>query len=253
MKKRYVRSPEMVKLSVNINKIATLRNSRGANNPDLVKTALDIESFGAHGITVHPRPDGRHIRTSDVYELKKSIKTEFNIEGYPTPEYIKMVNEIKPAQATLVPDPPEALTSDAGWLVVKNRAFLKTVMDELKHSGARVSLFVDPETVTVEDLQVFRQMGGHRIELYTKKYADFFPTLECDRVLKSYQKTAKEASHAGLGVNAGHDLDLKNLNYLVQNVPELMEVSIGHALICDALYMGLKETVGRYLQALKAD
>lgn len=236
----------MVKLSVNINKIATLRNARGGNNPNVVNTALDIESFGADGITVHPRPDGRHIRTDDVYELKKNIKVELNIEGYPSMEFIKLVNEIRPAQATLVPDPPEVLTSDAGWAVNQNGSFLRPVVGSLKESGTRISLFVDPYSISREELEFLKNIGVERIELYTKKYADDYPTERRLSTLEVYKKTASEAKILGLGINAGHDLDLDNLGYLVKNIPEILEVSIGHALICDALKYGLEETIHKY-------
>ncbi len=240
----------MVKLSVNINKIATLRNARGENNPDVVQAALAIESFGAHGITVHPRPDGRHIRFEDVYSLKKNIKTEFNIEGYPSQEYIDLVNEVQPTQATLVPDAPGVLTSDAGWLICKNLDFLKEVVGQLKFSGARISIFIDPKTVSEKDLITARDIGVDRIELYTKVYADEFAKGNREAIVP-YQKTASLAHAVGLGVNAGHDLNLENLNFFVRQVPELAEVSIGHALICDALYFGLEQTVQKYLEKLK--
>jgi len=251
VKKRYAKRPSMVKLSVNINKIATLRNARGETNPNVLKAALDIESYGADGITVHPRPDGRHIRFSDVFDLKKNIKVELNIEGYPSHEYIKLVSEIKPAQATLVPDPPEALTSDAGWNVKKNEAFLSAAVQKLKPSGARISLFIDPLNVSTQELAIIKSLGIERIELYTKLYADVFHSKKLQETLEFYKKVAREAEKVGLGVNAGHDLDLKNLGYLVRNIPELLEVSIGHALICDALNFGLKDTVQKYLLAAK--
>ncbi len=241
----------MTKLSVNINKIATLRNARGENNPNVLQTALDIISFGADGITVHPRPDGRHIRLSDVYDLKKKINVELNIEGYPSNEYLELVNQVKPAQATLVPDPPEALTSDAGWNVKKNEGFLETVVRSLQPSGARISLFVDPLTVSSLELAQIKALGVSRIELYTKKYADDFHSVNRIETLEPYKKVAKEATKLGLGINAGHDLDLKNLGFLVKNIPEILEVSIGHALICDALYFGLKDTVQKYKKALR--
>ncbi len=241
----------MVKLSVNINKIATLRNARGENNPDVLKAALDIENFGAHGITVHPRPDGRHIRFEDVYILKKNIRTEFNIEGYPSREYIDLVNEVRPTQATLVPDAPGVLTSDAGWEVNQHHDTLSTVVRELKNSGARVSLFVDPKTTTLADLQTAKDLGVNRIELYTKAFADDFAKGRGESAIASYRKTAEAAIQVGLGINAGHDLNLENLNFFARHIPGLKEVSIGHALICDALYFGLEQTVQKYLEKLR--
>lgn len=241
----------MVKLSVNINKIATLRNARGEDNPNVLKAALDIESYGANGITVHPRPDQRHIRYDDVYGLKKRLQVELNVEGYPNKEYIHLIKEVKPAQATLVPDAPGVITSDAGWEISKHRSLLKEVIAELKKTGTRVSLFVDPQTSNLKELALARELGADRIELYTKKYADEFAKKNGEAAIVPYQKTAKFAVEAGLEVNAGHDLDLKNLNFFAKNIPRLAEVSIGHALICDALYMGLKQTVERYLEQVK--
>jgi pyridoxine 5-phosphate synthase len=237
----------MTKLSINVNKIATLRNARGANNPDLVQVALDCERFGAQGITVHPRPDERHIRTQDVYDLKKVIATEFNIEGYPDARYMKLVRETKPAQATLVPDPPDAITSNAGWDTEKNLDQLKDIVAELKSYGARVSIFLNPEVKMVE---YAKETGTDRIELYTEPYAtNFYKNKET--AIKDYIITCKSATELGLELNAGHDLDLHNLNYLVNCIPEIKEVSIGHALICHALYYGLENTVQMYLRALK--
>ncbi len=237
----------MTRLSVNINKIATLRNARGGNNPDVVKTALDCERFGAQGITVHPRPDERHIRYDDVLQLKKVVTTEFNIEGYPDERYLKLVREVKPEQATLVPDAPDAITSNAGWDTIKHASLLKEIIDELKQSRVRVSLFVDPLPRMVE---AAAKLGADRIELYTEPYAVEF-LLNRDIAVKPYIESAKVAHEAGMGINAGHDLDLHNLKFLKQNLPHLDEVSIGHALVCDALYLGLENTIQLYLRQLQ--
>lgn len=236
----------MTKLSVNINKIATLRNARGANNPDVVKVALDCERFGAQGITVHPRPDERHIKTSDVYELKKVISTEFNIEGYPDQRYMQLVKDTRPAQATLVPDPPHAITSNNGWDTEKNLEQLKDIVAELKSFGARVSIFLNPDVKMVEYAQ---QTGTDRIELYTEPYASGYH-LNKEAAIKDYVAAAQRATALGLGLNAGHDLDLHNLQFLVKTIPAIAEVSIGHALICDALYYGLENTIQLYLRQL---
>lgn len=237
----------MTRLSVNINKIATLRNARGGNNPDVIKTALDCERFGAEGITVHPRPDERHIRYSDVIELKKVVTTEFNIEGYPDERYLKLVRDTKPAQATLVPDGPDAITSNAGWDTIKNKTLLTNIVRELKSYGVRVSLFVDPVTAMVEGAKA---IGADRIELYTEPYAAHYHQNR-EAAIKPYIEAAKVAHQLGLGINAGHDLDLNNLKYLHENILHLDEVSIGHALICDALYLGLENTIQLYLRQLK--
>ena len=237
----------MTRLSVNINKIATLRNARGGNNPDVIKVALDCERFGAQGITVHPRPDERHIRHSDVVELKKIVTTEFNIEGYPDERYINLVLAVRPEQATLVPDKPDAVTSNAGWDTLKNETLLIDVVNHLKKSGIRVSIFVDPETKMVEGA---KKVGADRIELYTESYATQYPGNK-QVAIKSYIDAAKVAHEIGLGINAGHDLDLHNLRYLKQSIPYLDEVSIGHALISDALYFGLENTIQLYLRQLK--
>ncbi len=237
----------MTRLSVNINKIATLRNARGANNPDVIKTAIDCERFGAQGITVHPRPDERHIRYDDVLRLKKVVKTEFNIEGYPDERFIKLIREVKPAQATLVPDKPEAITSSAGWDTIENEVLLIKVISELKQSGVRVSLFVDPNPVMVEGA---KKVGADRIELYTEPYATHYHINKVASV-QPYIAAAKIASALGLGINAGHDLDLYNLKYLKQSIPTLDEISIGHALICNALYFGLENTIQLYLRELE--
>jgi pyridoxine 5-phosphate synthase len=237
----------MTRLSVNINKIATLRNARGGNNPDVIKTALDCERFGAEGITVHPRPDERHIRYADVTELKKVVTTEFNIEGYPDERYLKLIRETKPAQATLVPDGPDAITSNAGWDTVKNKKFLTEVVSEMKLMGVRVSVFVDPSTKMVEGA---KEIGADRIELYTEPYAAHFHKNK-EAAVKPYVEAAQLAYSLKLGVNAGHDLDLQNLKFLKQSLIHLDEVSIGHALICDALYFGLENTIQLYLRQLK--
>ena len=237
----------MTRLSVNINKIATLRNARGGNNPDVIKVAMSCERFGAQGITVHPRPDERHIRHSDVIELKKVVTTEFNIEGYPDERYMKLVLAVKPEQATLVPDKPDALTSNIGWDTIKNESLLKEIVKELKQSGIRVSLFVDPDIKMVE---AAGKIGTDRIELYTERYATHYPVNK-EAAIKSYIEAARVAHEIGLGINAGHDLDLYNLKYLKQSLPQLAEVSIGHALISDALYFGLENTIQLYLRQLK--
>jgi pyridoxine 5-phosphate synthase len=237
----------MTRLSVNINKIATLRNARGGNIPNVVKAAIDCERFGAQGITVHPRPDERHIRNQDVYDLKSVVTTEFNIEGYPAKKFIKMLAEIKPAQATLVPDPPNALTSSAGWNTIKHQDFLKDIIAEIQSYGIRVSIFIetDPE-------MIFKaaELGTNRVELYTEPYAAEYPFGK-EKAIAPFIKAAQAATEAGLGINAGHDLSLENLKYFAQNIPNLLEVSIGHALISDALYFGLENTVQMYLREIR--
>jgi len=237
----------MTRLSVNINKIATLRNARGSNNPNIIQVAKDCERFGAQGITVHPRPDERHIRYNDVIELKKIVTTEFNIEGYPDDRYIRLVQESTPAQATLVPDKPDAITSNAGWDTVKNATFLMEVIEKLKKSGTRVSVFVDPSTTMVEGA---KKIGADRIEFYTEPYASQYRQNR-EVAIKPYVAAASIARQLGLGINAGHDLDLGNLKFLKTSIPYLDEVSIGHALICDALYFGLENTIQLYLRELK--
>lgn len=233
----------MTRLSVNINKIATLRNARGENTPDVQKAALDIEGFGAEGITVHPRPDGRHIKYEDVRLLKKLIHTEFNIEGNPEPSFRDLVLEVIPDQVTLVPDGHDAITSNSGWNTVENKEFL-TQMCSLFHSkGIRVSIFIDPVPKMAEGAA---RCGADRIELYTAAYAREYPA-DPQKALAPYLATSVRARECGLGVNAGHDLNLDNLEYLLKNIPWIDEVSIGHALICDALYMGLEKTVKEYL------
>jgi pyridoxine 5-phosphate synthase len=237
----------MTKLSVNINKIATLRNARGGNNPDVIKTAIDCERFGAQGITVHPRPDERHIRYTDVIQLKNIVTTEFNIEGYPDDRYMKIIREVKPAQATLVPDAPDAITSNAGWDTLKNAALLRDICKEIKSLGVRVSVFVDPSPRMVEGAIA---LGADRVELYTEPYASEF-LVNKEVAVKPYIESARIAKEGGIGLNAGHDLDLHNLKFLKQNIPYLDEVSIGHALIADALYYGLENTIQLYLKQLK--
>jgi pyridoxine 5-phosphate synthase len=234
------------RLSVNINKIATLRNARGGNNPDLIQVAKDCERFGAEGITVHPRPDERHIRAADVLTLKDIVSTEFNIEGYPDARYFDLIAEAHPAQATLVPDGPDVLTSNAGWDTVKHASFLKESIQRLKSMHTRVSLFVDPIPAMVE---AAAKLGADRIELYTEAYARGFHT-DREKAIAPYRKAALVAHAAGLEINAGHDLDLDNLAFFAQEIPHLQEVSIGHALICDALYYGLENTIGMYLRKL---
>ena len=237
----------MTKLSVNINKIATLRNARGGNVPNLLKVALDCESFGAEGITVHPRPDERHIRYKDVYELKPVLTTEFNIEGYPSKEFMKLVSDVKPAQVTLVPDAPDAITSNAGWNTVDNQSFLTDIINELKAQGIRSSIFVDADRRMVE---YAAKIGTDRIEFYTEPYAEMYE-IDREAAVKPFVEAAKLAKELGLGINAGHDLSLVNLRYLYENIPFIDEVSIGHALISDALYFGLEKTIKDYKNCLK--
>ena len=238
----------MPNLSININKIATLRNSRGGNNPDLVKVALDAERFGAEGITVHPRPDERHIRYQDVFDLKKVIHTEFNIEGNPKEQkFVELVMANTPAQVTLVPDAEGQLTSNHGWDTIKHQSYLKDIIAEFKAAGIRVSIFVDPNEKMVEAATT---TGTDRIELYTEAYASGYHEDKA-RAIKPYIAAAKMADQLNLGINAGHDLDLHNLQYFAQNIPGLLEVSIGHALICDSLYFGLENTIQMYLRQLK--
>ena len=241
----------MTRLSVNINKIATLRNSRGGNNPNLVQVAKDCEAFGAEGITVHPRPDERHIRYKDVYDLKQNISTEFNIEGNPKEEkFVALVLANKPAQVTLVPDALNQLTSDHGWDTIKEQAYLKEIIATFKKAGIRVSIFVDPMEAMVEAAAT---TGTDRIELYTESYAKQFEEGKKETAIEPYIKAAKLAKQLGLGINAGHDLDRHNLPYLVQQIPFIDEVSIGHALISDALYFGLENTIQLYKRALASN
>jgi pyridoxine 5-phosphate synthase len=238
----------MTKLSVNINKIATLRNSRGGNNPDVVQAAIDIQNFGAEGITVHPRPDERHIRYADVFELKKIITTEFNIEGNPKEQkFVDLVLANKPEQVTLVPDAEGQLTSDHGWDIKKNKDYLIEIISVFQKAGTRVSIFVDPD---VEMVIAARETGTDRIELYTESYARQFAMGNRQEAIASYISAAKKANELGIGINAGHDLDLNNLKYFSQKIPGLLEVSIGHALIADALYFGLENAVQLYKRQL---
>ena len=236
----------MTKLSVNINKVATIRNARGGNNPDMVKVALDCEKFGAQGITVHPRPDERHIRYQDVYDLKPVLRTEFNIEGNPIDKFNDLVLKVKPTQVTLVPDAPDQITSNAGWDTKKNLAFLTEIVGEFRDKGIRTSIFVnaDPEMV-----EYAAKAGADRVELYTEPYASAYAAGP-EAAIAPFVEAARVAKSLGLGVNAGHDLSLENLKYMHAQIGGLDEVSIGHALICDALYLGLEETIRRYLECL---
>ena len=238
----------MTKLSVNVNKIAVLRNSRGGNIPNVVKTSLDIERFGAEGITVHPRPDARHIRYDDVRDLKRVIATELNIEGNPIPSFIDLVLEVKPAQVTLVPDAEDAITSNAGWDTIKHRDFLRDVCQLFNEAGIRTSIFVDP---VVEMVVGAKECDTQRVELYTEAYAAGYAT-DRQRAIAPYVEAAEAARRVGLGLNAGHDLSLENLVYFAEQIPWCDEVSIGHALIADALYLGLEKTVESYLDCLKS-
>lgn len=236
----------MTNLSVNINKIATLRNARGENRPNVIDVAMDCERFGAAGITVHPRPDERHIRRDDVFSLRPLVRTEFNIEGYPTPEFMDMVLKVKPDQVTLVPDAPDAITSSAGWDVAANMEFLTGIVDSLREAGIRSSIFVSTD---IENIKLAAKAGADRVELYTKPYADQYP-VNPEAAVAPYVEASRAAHKAGLGVNAGHDLSLENLKFFHERLPFLNEVSIGHALICDALYLGLEETIKRYKACL---
>ncbi len=239
----------MTKLSVNINKLATLRNSRGGNNPDLLQAALDIERFGAAGITVHPRPDERHIRYQDVYDLKKIITTEFNIEGNCKEQsFVDLVLANKPTQVTLVPDDHHQLTSNHGWDTIKEQDYLKSIVQVFKEAGIRVSIFVDPNPQMVE---AAKETGTDRIELYTESYASQFLKVDKEKAIEPFIAAAKRANELGIGINAGHDLDLHNLPYFAKHIPGLLEVSIGHALICDAIYLGLENAVQLYTRQLQ--
>lgn len=263
----------MTKLSVNINKLATLRNSRGKNNPDLIKTMLEIISFGANGITVHPRPDGRHIRFSDVYAIKDALYSsdvELNIEGYPNDNFLALIKDIKPAQCTLVPDPPHALTSNAGWDIENNFVMLKDVVHFLHQHGVRASLFIDPQKIysSVKSIALLKEIGTDRVELYTEAYADNFGTENGEKIFAIYKDIAIKINKLGIGINAGHDLNLENLKFFVSNilgysqhltlcegrgasaVSIIAEVSIGHALICDALKYGMQATIAKYLDEI---
>ncbi len=238
----------MTRLSVNINKVATLRNARGGNNPNVLQFAIDCEKFGAQGITVHPRPDERHIRYSDVREIGPVVTTEFNVEGYPSEKFIDLVLEVKPDQVTLVPDPPGVLTSNAGWDTKKNKAFLKRVIGLFRDAGIRSSIFIETDK---EMIKHAKDTGTDRIELYTESYAKGYH-VNREAAIAPFVKAAETANELGLGLNAGHDLDLHNLTYFAQNIPGLLEVSIGHAIISDALYFGIENTIQRYLNCLKS-
>jgi pyridoxine 5-phosphate synthase len=237
----------MTRLSVNINKIATLRNARGGDLPNVVRAALDCERFGAQGITVHPRPDERHIRYQDVLDLKPQLTTEFNIEGYPSRSFIDLVLGVQPAQVTLVPDPPGVLTSNAGWDTVQHASFLRQVVAEFHSAGIRTSIFIETDPAMILHAV---ETGTDRIELYTEAYAKNYPSNR-DEAIKPFMVAAGVAIEAGLGINAGHDLNLQNLKFFAEHIPGLLEVSIGHALICDALYFGLENTIQLYLRQLK--
>ena len=236
----------MTKLSVNINKIATLRNARGGNVPDLLRVATDIEKFGAQGITIHPRPDERHIRYQDAYDLKSIVSTEYNIEGNPMDNFTKMVLEIKPTQVTLVPDAVDAITSNAGWDTVKHAAYLKEIISEFKRNGIRTSIFVDPILKMIEGAA---ETGTDRIELYTEEFAKQY-SLGNKEAIKPYTECAILANKLNLGINAGHDLSLENIKFFKENIPNLLEVSIGHALICESLYDVLEKVISEYLKKL---
>ena len=237
----------MTKLSVNINKVATIRNARGGDNPDVLKVALDCELFGAQGITVHPRPDERHIRYKDVLDLKPQLKTEFNLEGNPVDKFTNLVLQVKPTQVTLVPDSESQLTSNHGWDTKSNMTFLTEVIGKFNEAGIRTSVFVDPDPVMVE---YAAKAGAHRVELYTEPYASGY-LIDREKAISPFVEAANVARELGLGLNAGHDLSLVNLNYFYKMIPWTDEVSIGHALICDALYMGLNSTIQKYLECLK--
>ena len=237
----------MTKLSVNINKVATLRNARGGNNPDVVRVALDCEKFGAQGITVHPRPDELHIRHQDVFDLRPKLSTEFNIEGYPSDDFCSLVLKAKPDQVTLVPDAPDQLTSNHGWNTIKHEAFLRDVVGRFKAAGIRVSIFIDAQPVLAD---YAKKVGADRVELYTEPYAANYAANR-EEAIAPFVQTAIHCREIGLGLNAGHDLSLQNLAYFHQQIPWVDEVSIGHALICDALYLGLRETISEYLACLK--
>lgn len=237
----------MTRLSVNINKFATLRNSRGGNTPDVMKAAADCESFGAQGITVHPRPDQRHIRYADVRAIRPTVKTELNIEGNPIPQFVSLVEEVRPDQVTMVPDAEDAITSNAGWNTLENKAFLSKMCAKFKSLGIRTSIFVDPDPGMVEGAA---ECGADRVELYTAGYAEKFHESP-EKAVESYLNAAEKARDCGLGLNAGHDLNLDNLGYFIRTIPWTDEVSIGHALICDAIYMGLENTIKAYLGCLK--
>ncbi len=236
----------MVNLSVNINKIATLRNARGENLPNLVNFAMDVENFGANGITVHPRPDERHIKYKDVIDLKNKIKTELNVEGNPSKNFLKLVRSIKPTQVTLVPDGLNDLTSNKGWDTIKNKSFLKDCIQELKELRIRTSIFVDPNLKMIDGA---KRIGSDRVELYTKSYADIFHK-NPDEAISPFVKSSKHAQDINIDINAGHDLNIKNIEFFSESIPNLKEVSIGHALICESLYFGIENTVKKYIGIL---
>lgn len=238
----------MTKLSVNINKIATLRNARGGKQPNVTQVAKDMQSFGAQGITVHPRPDERHITYKDVYELPEVITTEFNIEGNPIPKFVDLVCSVNPDQVTLVPDAPDAITSNAGWDTVKNRAFLQEIIQEFKSKGIRTSIFLDADVAQVEAAV---KTGTDRIELYTESYAQGF-SHDPQKAIAPFVAAAKKAQEVGLGLNAGHDLSLENIQFFAQNIPDLLEVSIGHALVCESLYFGFENVINQYIAKLSS-
>ena len=237
----------MTRLSVNINKIATIRNARGGNMPDVEKAAVDCERFGAEGITVHPRPDERHIRYSDVRAIRPTVTTEFNIEGNPIPSFVDLVLEVVPDQVTLVPDAHDAITSNKGWDTIENREFLFNTCKIFKDKGIRTSIFIDPDPAMAEGAKL---CGCDRVELYTADYAEIFPS-DPGKAVEPYLRTAEAVRNLGLGLNAGHDLNLENLGYFIRTIPWTDEVSIGHAIICDALYMGLEKTIQAYLSEIK--
>ncbi|MFW5754799.1 MAG: pyridoxine 5'-phosphate synthase [Marinilabiliaceae bacterium] len=236
----------MTKLSVNINKIATLRNSRGGNIPDVLQAAIDVQDFGADGVTVHPRPDERHIRYNDVIEIRRIIKTEFNIEGYPSPNFLELVRRVKPHQVTLVPDPPDAITSNAGWDTITHQSFLQDVIGDLKENGIRTSIFIDTDPGLVKNAA---KTNTDRVELYTEPYASQYPE-DRNKAIAPFVEAAHIAHKAGLNINAGHDLNLENLKFFNEQIPFIKEVSIGHALISDALYYGLEKTISMYKELL---
>ncbi|MFC4633949.1 pyridoxine 5'-phosphate synthase [Dokdonia ponticola] len=238
----------MTKLSVNVNKIATLRNARGGNVPNLVQVSMDLEKFGAQGITIHPRPDERHIRYQDARDLKKVVSTEFNIEGNPVQKFIDLVLEVKPTQVTLVPDAVDAITSNAGWDTIKHKSFLQEVIATFKSQGIRTSIFIDPVQKMIEGAKA---TGTDRIELYTESYATLYPTNK-EEAIRPYIDSAFVASELGLGINAGHDLSLENIEYFKNSIPDLLEVSIGHALISEALYEGFERVIAQYLKKLSS-
>ncbi len=254
----------MTKLSVNVNKIATLRNARGQDSPNLISVTKDIIKFGAQGITLHPRPDERHIKVSDLYEVKSLMNEvnlerskknqevlEYNIEGYPSTDFINMVSEVRPEQVTLVPDPPDAITSNAGWDFIKNLDLLIKVVKDFKTLDIRVSLFLDPHNFNSEQLEALKKINPERVELYTESFAKTFNTDEQGPVFKVYQTTSEILSKNNFELNAGHDLSQNNINFLVKNIPQIKEVSIGHALVCESLYMGLEQTISNYLNEIK--